>query len=70
MSLHWSVFGWLYDRPVFSVHAVTRVIVVTLIWPLLPGTRFTLLPLAVGLIYLATFAWLLSRVRVAEVRSV
>ncbi len=69
MSLHWPVFGWLYDRPVFSVHAVARVVAVTLIWLLLPGARFTLLPLTVSLVYLVTFAWLLSRVK-AEMRSV
>ena len=63
MSLHWSVFGWLYKKQIFLIHAIARTLIVVLIWFLLPDARFTLLPLAVGVIYMITFSWLLIRLR-------
>ncbi|MFN7055348.1 DUF7010 family protein [Hyphomonas sp.] len=55
MSTHWPVFGWSYGRPVpFLVHMIARGVLVTVIWVALPEARFTLLPLSVALIYLAT----------------
>ena len=69
MSLHWPVFGWLYNQPVFLIHAVVRVFAVTAIWLLFPAVRFTVLPLVVGLVYLVTFVWLLNRVKVAELHA-
>lgn len=66
MSLHWPVFGWLYDRRGFMVHALVRTAVVVALWTLLPGQRFTAIPLAVGVVYLVTVGWLLLAVRRAR----
>ena len=55
MSLHWPVIGWSYGRTaLFSAHSIVRAIVCTLIWLWIPEGRFTLLPLAVTIIYLLT----------------
>lgn len=55
MSIHWPVIGWTYGRTLlYTAHAVSRAIVCFILWNWFPTTRFTLLPLAVCVIYLAT----------------
>ncbi len=54
MSLHWPVIGWMYGSKTCLAHAISRVVLVTLIWFALPEYRFTLIPLLVSLIYLIT----------------
>jgi hypothetical protein len=55
MSIHWPVIGWTYARTgIYSAHAVARAIVCFVLWTWWPATRFTVLPLAVSTIYLAT----------------
>ena len=66
MSLHWPTIGWIYGKPAFVVHAVVRVVLVVVIWFAIPSATFTGLPLSVGFVYVATFAWLLFQVRRAE----
>ncbi|MEQ9504746.1 MAG: hypothetical protein RLO80_00645 [Hyphomonas sp.] len=59
MSGHWPVFGWSYGRPVpFVAHALVRAVVCFGIWQYMPEVRFTLLPVAVSVIYLLTVVWL------------
>ena len=60
MSLHWPVIGWSYGRTgLYTSHAVVRAVVVSLIWVVLPESRFTLLPLSVSAIYLISVAAIL-----------
>jgi hypothetical protein len=55
MSIVWPVIGWMYARPeIYTAHAVVRAIVCFVLWNWFPATRFTVLPLAVSLIYLLT----------------
>ncbi|MGF1455095.1 MAG: hypothetical protein ACFB6R_06915 [Alphaproteobacteria bacterium] len=55
LSMHWPVIGWSYGRTaLFASHAIARAAVVFVIWLFLDEARTTLLPLSVGLIYLAT----------------
>jgi len=55
MSLHWPVIGWTYGRTgLYTAHAVSRAVICFLIWWKLPEHRFTLLPLSVAFVYLAT----------------
>jgi hypothetical protein len=55
MSIHWPVIGWTYGRPaLFTAHAVVRAVACFAIWQWMPAHRFTLLPLAVSAVYLAT----------------
>ncbi len=55
MSIHWPVIGWLYGRTaLFTTHAVVRAIVCFILWNWFPSTRFSLMPLVVAFIYLAT----------------
>jgi hypothetical protein len=55
MSVAWPVMGWIYGRTVlFTAHAIVRAVVCYILWTWFPSTRFTLLPLAVSLIYVAT----------------
>jgi hypothetical protein len=64
MSLHWPVIGWSYGRTgLYTAHAVVRALAVFAIWVALPEARLTLLPLSVGLIYLATVAAILIDLR-------
>jgi hypothetical protein len=59
MSGHWPIFGWSYGRPVpFVAHAVVRAVVCFWIWQYMPEVRFTLLPVAVSVIYVLTVVWL------------
>jgi hypothetical protein len=60
MSVAWPVMGWTYGRTgIFTAHAIVRAVVCFVLWNWFPSTRFTLLPIAVSLIYLATIAALL-----------
>jgi hypothetical protein len=60
MSVAWPVMGWLYGRTaLFTTHAIVRAVVCFVLWNWFPATRFTLLPIAVSLIYLATIAAIL-----------
>jgi hypothetical protein len=55
MSVAWPVMGWIYGRTaLFTAHAIVRAIACYVLWNWFPSTRFTLLPLAVSLIYVAT----------------
>jgi hypothetical protein len=54
MTLHWPVIGWMYGSKTCIAHAISRVVVVTAIWFALPEQRFTLLPVAVSIIYFIT----------------
>ena len=57
MSIHWPVIGWSYGRPaLYSAHALVRAVLCFAIWNWLPEGRFTILPMAVALVYFATVA--------------
>src|SRR6266498_203040 len=43
LASHWSAVGWLYEKWIFTVHAIVRGSLATAIWLLLPESRFTLL---------------------------
>lgn len=70
MSLHWPVIGWSYGRTgLYSAHSIVRAVAVLLIWLWLPEARFTLLPLAVAVVYIVTVLAIVvdsARVKVPE----
>lgn len=60
MSVHWPIIGWTYGRAgLYTGHAVARAVVCGVIFAALPEGRFTLLPLAVAVIYALTVAAIL-----------
>jgi hypothetical protein len=58
MSLHFVSIGWSYGSRVLMFHPLVRALVLVVLWYGLPAHRFTLMPLAVALIYLVTIALL------------
>lgn len=55
LSLHWPVIGWTYARTaLYSAHSVIRAGFAYGLWILCPDDRFTLIPAAVGVIYVVT----------------
>lgn len=55
MSMHWPVVGWTYGKTgLYTTHAIVRAIACFAIWMWLPEGRYTLLPAAVALVYVAT----------------
>lgn len=67
MALHWPVIGWSYARTgLFSAHAVVRAVGGFALWQWMPAHRFTLLPLFVAVVYVATVALILADVRKAR----
>ncbi|WP_144051765.1 DUF7010 family protein [Fibrisoma limi] len=66
MSLHWPIIGWLFGSRVCIIHAISRAALTTGIWYLFPSDRFTLIPLAVGLLYGLTVWGIRYEVRKAE----
>ncbi|HEY4355867.1 MAG TPA: hypothetical protein VGN16_08980 [Acidobacteriaceae bacterium] len=55
MSIMWPVIGWSYGRTaLYSTHAIVRAVVCFVIWNWWPAARFTVLPLAVSLIYVVS----------------
>ena len=68
MTMHWPTIGWMYGKTrVFSTHAIVRVLSAVALWYALPDHRFSLVPLSTGVVYAATFAYLLYDVRRTEV---
>ncbi len=57
----WVPFSWIIKHWVGLFHAITRTIVVLVLWYLLPEARFIAIPFAIVLIYLITIAILRSR---------
>lgn len=63
LALHWPVIGWLYNQPVFIIHALARTVVVMSMWFFFPEHLFTWLPISIGLLYLLTTWWLLRKLQ-------
>lgn len=70
MSLHWPVIGWSYGRTgLYSAHSIVRALVCLAVWLWMPEARFTVLPLAVAVVYLLTVIAIFidsARVKVPE----
>lgn len=66
LASHWPAFGWIYGNSTYIVHAVVRTVLAAGIWFLLPEGRFTLLPLAISLVYVATSVWQVRELRRLE----
>lgn len=70
MSQHWPVIGWSYGKTsLYTAHAVVRAAGSLAIWALLPDGRFTLLPLFVAAVYVATVAAILIEARREAART-
>lgn len=59
----WLPFSWIIQHWVGIFHAVTRTIVVLLLWYLLPNHRFIAIPFAIVIIYIITIVVLNNRRR-------
>ena len=60
MTMHWPTIGWMYGRTAaFSTHAIVRVLSAVALWYAFPDQRFSLIPLSTGIVYAATFFYLL-----------
>ena len=57
----WFPFSWMIRHWVGIFHAVTRTVLVLLLWYLLPESRFTTIPFAIVVIYIITIIVLKSR---------
>jgi hypothetical protein len=66
LSLHLSVNGWSYAIKTYMVHPLIRAAVVTALWYAFPDDRFTVIPLAVALIYLCTIPFVVWEVAAAR----
>jgi Family of unknown function (DUF7010) len=66
LASHWPAVGWLFGTPIFTVHAIVRVLLAVAIWFLLPDARFTWLPISTAAVYAVTALWILLEVRRVE----
>ncbi len=66
MTLHWPMIGWAYASRICYLHAVTRLLVVTVLWYGFPEMRFTVLPLAVAGLYLLAAGGMMLEVKWAK----
>lgn len=56
--------GWIYGRTgAFSAHAIVRVLSAVALWYAFPDHRFSLVPLSTGVVYAATFFYLMRDVK-------
>lgn len=60
-GLMWFPISWILDHWVGIFHAVTRTILVLVLWYLFPQHRFTAIPLAIVIIYVITLYALATR---------
>jgi hypothetical protein len=63
-GLMWLPFSWIINHWVGIFHALTRTILVLLLWYLLPEYRFVAIPFAIVLIYIITIIILTNRKKV------
>lgn len=66
LALHWPVFAWLYNQPVYGVHFVLRTVMAVSFWFFFPQHVYTLLPIFVGVLYLITAWWLIRNSRLVK----
>ena len=60
-GLMWLPFSWIIKHWVGIFHALTRTILILLLWYLLPEHRFVAIPFAIVLIYIVTILILKNR---------
>jgi hypothetical protein len=60
-GLMWLPLTWIIDHWVGVFHAISRTLIVLILWYLLPQHRFIAIPFAIVLIYVITIAILLNR---------
>lgn len=60
-GLMWLPFSWIINHWVGIFHALTRTVLVLLLWYLLPEHRFVAIPFAIVLIYIVTILILRNR---------
>ena len=59
----WFPFSWIIRHWVGIFHAMTRTVLVLLLWYLFPESRFSTIPFAIVVIYVVTIIILKSRVK-------
>ena len=62
MSMHLTGNAWAMNIKSYLYHPIIRAVLITLLWYALPEFRFTLIPLVISLIYLATIPFVLREV--------
>lgn len=60
-GLMWLPFSWIINHWIGMFHALTRTVVVLLLWYLLPEHRFVAIPFAIVIIYIITIIVLRNR---------
>lgn len=60
-GLMWIPFSWIVQHWVGIFHTLARTTAILVLWYLLPDLRFTTIPFAIVVIYLATIAILIGR---------
>ena len=60
-GLMWLPLTWIIDHWVGVFHAVTRTIIVLVLWYLLPQHRFVAIPFGIAIIYIITIVILMNR---------
>lgn len=60
-GLMWLPFSWIIKHWVGLFHAITRTIVILLLWYIFPELRFITIPFAIVLIYVITIVILVNR---------
>ena len=60
-GLMWLPFSWIVKHWVGTFHALTRIILVLILWYLLPEYRFIAIPFGIVLIYMVTLIILRER---------
>lgn len=60
-GLMWLPLTWIIDHWVGAFHAITRTIIVLILWYLLPQHRFVAIPFAIVILYIVTIIILINR---------
>lgn len=66
LALLWPVIGWLFDQKLYLMHALVRTVLTLLVWLTVPEHASTLLPIAVGGLYLLTSKSISTQLRQLE----
>ena len=60
-GLMWLPLTWIIDHWVGVFHAISRTIIILILWYLLPQHRFVAIPFAIVIIYILTIVILINR---------
>ncbi len=60
LGIHWIIYSWIVQHPVGTIHAITRTILITIMWFAFPEQRLLAIGLVIVFVYSVSI-WQMSK---------